>query len=152
MDQTCCDLRWRCSDRDGEAIVPVIQGSLQSGDACDQHESGRCQGCGCLCPQCSARRLEGRAAARPRSGPTTIVVGDAARGQAYFDPKCSVLPLGHGDLRGIATKYPDAKILQKHGLSGGGRPGRGVPGLHLSDGRDGDRHAACRRASGGRHE
>jgi cytochrome c oxidase cbb3-type subunit 3 len=57
--------------------------------------------------------------------PTTILVGDAAAGQQYFAAKCSSCHSVTGDLQGIATRYPDPKLLQNRWVAGGGG-GRGA--------------------------
>ena len=61
-----------------------------------------------------------------RLKPPSIVVGDAAAGQAYFNAKCASCHSTTGDLRGLATKIPDPRLLQQTWLmpgSGGGRGG-----------------------------
>src|SRR5205085_11301574 len=40
--------------------------------------------------------------------------------------KCSSCHSVTGDMRGIATKYSDPKVLQNTWVAGGGRPGRGA--------------------------
>jgi cytochrome c oxidase cbb3-type subunit III len=59
--------------------------------------------------------------------PPNALVGDAAAGQKYFAAKCSGCHSPSGDLQGIATRLPEAKMLQNHWLTGGagGRGGRG---------------------------
>jgi cytochrome c oxidase cbb3-type subunit 3 len=58
--------------------------------------------------------------------PPDIVVGDAAAGRGYFAAKCSACHSADGDLRGIAGKVADAKVLQNLWVSGG-VTGRGRP-------------------------
>jgi cytochrome c oxidase cbb3-type subunit 3 len=59
--------------------------------------------------------------------PPNALVGDAAAGQKYFAAKCSSCHSPSGDLQGIGTRLPEAKMLQNHWLTGaaGGRGGRG---------------------------
>jgi len=59
--------------------------------------------------------------------PPNALVGDAAAGQKYFAAKCSSCHSPTGDLQGIGTRLPEAKMLQNHWLTGGagGRGGRG---------------------------
>jgi len=88
------------------------------------------------------------AAARPQGAPPesdvpppNALVGDAAAGQVYFAAKCSSCHSPTGDLAGIGTKLPEAKMLQNYwvvgggGGGGGGRGGRGAtaPGGATSD-------------------
>ena len=70
-------------------------------------------------------RTSGRDPARNR--PVTIVVGDAAAGQAYFAATCASCHSATGDLKGIATKYPDPRQLQQLWLAGTAAGGRGAP-------------------------
>lgn len=64
-----------------------------------------------------------------RSAPATIVVGDAASGQKYFQQKCASCHAAGGDLKGIASRIADAKTLQQAWLMPGGRGGRGTPAV-----------------------
>ena len=58
---------------------------------------------------------------------TSILVGNAAEGQAYFDTKCAGCHSATGDLKGIAARISDPKMLQNSWVAGGGRGGRGRP-------------------------
>lgn len=63
-----------------------------------------------------------------RMTPTTIVVGNARKGEAFFQKTCSGCHSLTGDLKGIGARMPDAKMLQQTWLmpgSGGGRFGEG---------------------------
>ena len=48
-----------------------------------------------------------------RNRPPTIVVGDAKGGEAYFKSKCGNCHSPAGDLKGLATRFPDARNLQQ---------------------------------------
>lgn len=64
-----------------------------------------------------------------RRKPPSILVGDAKAGEGAFSAKCASCHSATGDLRGIATKIADEKLLQQTWLmpgSGGGRGG-GAP-------------------------
>jgi mono/diheme cytochrome c family protein len=62
-----------------------------------------------------------------RSTPPTIVVGNAASGKSLFQGRCASCHSDTGDLKGLATRIPDAKTLQQTWLMpGGGRGGRGA--------------------------
>jgi cytochrome c oxidase cbb3-type subunit III len=54
-----------------------------------------------------------------------IVVGDAARGKAYFASKCSSCHSESGDMQGVASRYSDPVQLQNAWVSGGTAGGRG---------------------------
>ena len=86
-----------------------------------------------------------------RLKPPSIVVGDAKAGEAFFTAKCASCHSTTGDLRGLATKIPDPRLLQQTWLmpgSGGGRGGRRRCSVAADDrhgdaavGREGRRHA-----------
>jgi cytochrome c oxidase cbb3-type subunit 3 len=124
------------SDQDGEMIVPIIQGSRQA------------QGMPAIdIPPQDAKAVAtyvrsvletiGRQGYPPSVGkaPESIVVGNAAEGRAYFATKCGSCHSATGDLQGIASKYPDAKMLQNAWVSGGGGRGRGRGGAGESSAR-----------------
>jgi mono/diheme cytochrome c family protein len=60
-----------------------------------------------------------------RQRPETIVVGDAAAGQAVFTAKCASCHSVRGDLQGLATRFPDPRALQQGWLMPGSTVGRG---------------------------
>ena len=64
-----------------------------------------------------------------------VLVGDAASGQTYFQAACTPCHSVTGDLKGIGSKYPDARALQNAWVAGtsgrfggGGRGGGGGAG------------------------
>jgi cytochrome c oxidase cbb3-type subunit III len=66
-----------------------------------------------------------------------VLVGDAKAGEAYFTTGCATCHSVAGDLKGIGSKYPDARALQNawvagssgaFGGAGGGRGGGGGAG------------------------
>ena len=61
-----------------------------------------------------------------RLKPPSIVVGDAKAGEAFFTAKCASCHSPSGDLRGIATKIADPRLLQQTWLMPGTGGGRGV--------------------------
>ena len=70
-----------------------------------------------------------------RMTPPSIVVGDAAPGEAYFKTTCAGCHSVTGDLKGIGARIADAKQLQQTWLmpgSGGGRGGPGGPATRVS--------------------
>src|SRR6058998_2721975 len=61
-----------------------------------------------------------------RVKPPSIIVGDAKAGEAFFNAKCASCHSPSGDLRGLATRISDERLLQQSWLmpgSGGGRGG-----------------------------
>jgi cytochrome c oxidase cbb3-type subunit III len=62
-----------------------------------------------------------------RVKPPSIVVGDAKAGEAFFTAKCASCHSTTGDLRGLAAKIPDPRLLQQTWLMPGTGAGRGGP-------------------------
>ena len=62
-----------------------------------------------------------------RLRPPSIVVGDAKAGEAFFGAKCASCHSPAGDLRGLATKIADPRLLQQTWLLPGSGAGRGGP-------------------------
>jgi cytochrome c oxidase cbb3-type subunit III len=61
-----------------------------------------------------------------RVKPPSIIVGDAKAGEAFFKTTCGACHSPAGDLRGLATKIADERLLQQTWLmpgTGGGRGG-----------------------------
>lgn len=115
------------SDRDGEKIVPVIQGSLQSGGMPAIAMSPEDAKAVAVYVRSVLATIGGQGKPPDSLEPPTILVGNAAEGQAYFASKCSGCHSVTGDLKGIATRIPDPKTLQNTWVAGGSRGGRGRP-------------------------
>ncbi len=62
-----------------------------------------------------------------RQKPPSIVVGDAKAGESFFAAKCSSCHSPTGDLKGIAAKIADERLLQQTWLMPGTGGGRGGP-------------------------
>jgi len=60
-----------------------------------------------------------------RRKPPSILVGDAKAGEAVFATKCASCHSATGDLKGIASKIADEKVLQQTWLMPGSGGGRG---------------------------
>jgi len=60
-----------------------------------------------------------------RVKPPSILVGDARAGESYFTAKCASCHSSTGDLRGIAGRIADEKVLQQTWLMPGSGAGRG---------------------------
>ncbi|HUB79755.1 MAG TPA: c-type cytochrome [Bryobacteraceae bacterium] len=71
-------------------------------------------------------RVSGYDVSRMRA--PSILVGDATAGEKTFQAKCASCHSATGDLKGVASKFSDAKQLQNGFLMpGGGRGARGAP-------------------------
>ncbi len=118
------------SDLDGELIVPIIEGSRQGMPKIPMSVADA------KATSAYVRSIVatiGGQGMPPSIGqlPPNIVVGDAKAGQIYFDSKCAAChstngDMKGGDLKGIAKRISDPKLLQNTWVAGGGRPGRGA--------------------------
>jgi cytochrome c oxidase cbb3-type subunit 3 len=117
------------SDRDGELIIPIIQGSRQDGGMPAFKFSPEDDKAIAAYVR-SVLETIGRQGFPPSVGQAapSVLVGNASEGQAYFAAKCSSCHSVTGDLQGIATKISDPKALQNAWVAGGrgGRGGRGA--------------------------
>src|SRR5262245_8166616 len=62
-----------------------------------------------------------------RRKPPSIVVGDAAAGEAFFTGRCASCHSATGDLKGLATRIADPRLLQQTWLMPGTGGGRNAP-------------------------
>ena len=60
-----------------------------------------------------------------RQRPPSIVVGDAKAGEAFFVARCGSCHSATGDLRGVASRIEDPRLLQQTWLMPGSGAGRG---------------------------
>ena len=114
------------SDRDGELIDPIIQGSRQaSGMPAIPMNPADSKAVAAYVR--SVLETIGRQGTPPALGKVapSVLVGDAAAGQAYFEAKCASCHSAIGDLKGIAARIDDPKLLQNTWVSGGGGGRRG---------------------------
>src|SRR3954451_17329489 len=126
------------SDKEGELIVPIIQGSRQaSGMPAIPMSPEDAKATAAYVR--SVMATIGRQGMPPGIGKEapSILVGDAKAGQAAFDSKCAKCHSASGDLKGIATRISDPRMLQNTWVSGGGggRRGRGAAASGASDAR-----------------
>jgi cytochrome c oxidase cbb3-type subunit 3 len=122
------------SDQDGELILPIIQGSRQN-QGMPAIEMSRDDALAVAAYVRSVLATIGVQGMPPSVGqqPPTILVGDARAGQAFFDAKCTACHSPTGDLKGIATRISDPKLLQNRWVSGGGRRGAaGTPAVTVT--------------------
>ena len=111
-------------DQDGELLLPVVKGGRpdRGMPARPDLTEGQIKDIAGLLRNL---RTTGRDPGRNR--PATIVVGTASEGQAYFAATCAKCHSVTGDLKGLATKYPEPRQLQQAWLSGTAAGGRGGP-------------------------
>lgn len=114
------------SDQHGEVIAPIVRGARQDkgmpgfnlNDADVTAISEYIH---------SVLGMVGSQARPPGAadpGTLNVLVGSAHAGQVYFQAKCASCHSTTGDLKGIASKYSDPRMLQNTWVSGGGGGGR----------------------------
>lgn len=114
------------TDRDGDLIVPIVQGSRQNqGMPATGLNTDDAKAVAAYIRSVIA--TIGGQGKPPEAGkaPPTIVVGDAGAGKAYFAEKCGSCHSATGDLEGIATRINDPKMLQNAWVAGEERRRRG---------------------------
>ena len=117
------------SDRNGELILPIIQGSRKD-SGMPAVEMSPADGAAVAAYVHSVLETIGRQGTPPSVGQAapSILVGNAIEGKAYFSAKCASCHSATGDLQGIATRIPDPKALQNTWVAGGARGSRGGRG------------------------
>jgi cytochrome c oxidase cbb3-type subunit III len=110
------------SDRDGELIVPIIQGSRKNMGmpAIGLNTTDAKAVAAYVRSVIETIQSQGAPPELGREAPS-ILVGNAAEGKAYFSAKCSGCHSASGDLSKIAQRIPDPKRLQNTWVSGGTR-------------------------------
>ncbi len=114
------------SDRDGEKIIPVIQGSLQSSGMPAIPLAANDAKAVAAYVRSVLATIGGQGTPPSSKEPPTILVGDAVEGKAYFDQKCASCHSASDDLQGIAARISNPRMLQNAWVAGGVRAGRGV--------------------------
>jgi cytochrome c oxidase cbb3-type subunit 3 len=106
------------SDRDGELIVPIIQGARQAmgmpriGLSMEDSETVAAY------VRSVIATIRGQGAPPQEQKPLSILAGNASDGEAYFNLKCKSCHSPQGDLQGIASRVSDPKTLQNQWLAG----------------------------------
>lgn len=118
------------SDQHGEAIAPIVHGARQDKgmppfNLSDSDVTAVAEYIHSVLAKVGVQ-------ARPPGAvdPSTlnVLVGNAAAGQTYFESKCASCHSATGDLKGIAARFDDPRMLQNTWVSGGGGGGRGGRG------------------------
>ncbi|MGA2737378.1 MAG: c-type cytochrome [Bryobacteraceae bacterium] len=110
------------SDREGELILPIIQGARQD-EGMPAIPISPQDGLAVAAYIRSVLETIGGQGRPPSIGKEapSILVGDAGAGQAYFAAKCGSCHSATGDLQGIAARITDPKALQTTWVAGGFR-------------------------------
>jgi cytochrome c oxidase cbb3-type subunit 3 len=108
------------TDQDGELIVPIIQGSRQNNGmpAIPVSPEDAKAVAAYVRSVVGMIGVQGTPPSLGKEAPS-ILVGNAAEGQAYFAAKCSSCHSPTGDLKGLATKISDPRKLQTAWVEGG---------------------------------
>lgn len=108
------------SDRNGELIVPVIQGSRQNMGmpAIGLSDADANAVAAYVRSVIETIQQQGAPPSAGQEAPS-ILVGNAGEGKAYFATKCSGCHSVTNDLSKIASRIPDPKRLQDAWLAGG---------------------------------
>ncbi len=107
------------SDQNGELILPIIQGSRKDSGMAAIPMSPEDGLIVAVYVRSVLETIGVQGTPPPKGGPDpNVLVGNAKEGQAYFAAKCSTCHSLTGDLRGIATRIPDAKNLQTSWVRG----------------------------------
>lgn len=113
-------------DREGEKIVPIIQGSLKNMPAIPMSPEDAKAVASYV--RSVLATIGGQGKPPTAQEPATIVVGNAAEGKSFFAAKCATCHSATGDLKGIATRISDPRTLQNTWVAGGALGGRGGGG------------------------
>lgn len=111
------------SDREGEKIIPFIQGTAGSNMPVISISNEDAKAVAAYVRSVLGT-IGGQGKPPSAQEPPTILVGNADEGKAYFAVKCASCHSATGDLQGLATRITDAKMLQNAWVAGG-RGGRG---------------------------
>ena len=118
------------SDQHGEAIAPIVGGSRQDQGmpAFNLSESDVTAVSEYIHSVLAMVGSQARPPGAADPSALNVLVGSASDGQAFFQTKCASCHSLTGDLKGIASKYPDPRNLQNTWVAGGGGGGRGGRG------------------------
>jgi mono/diheme cytochrome c family protein len=113
------------NDKNGELIAPVIQNGRGEMPKISMTPPQIAE----VAAYIHSFRVAGYDASR--NVPPSILVGNAAQGEAYFKTTCASCHSVTGDLKGIGSRFAEPKQLQNYFLmpAGGGRGGRGPSNL-----------------------
>lgn len=109
------------TDQHGELIIPIIQGSRVAQGMPNIGLNNEDAGAVAAYVRSVIGTIGSQGTPPGQKKALNILVGDASRGQAYFAAHCASCHSPTGDLKGIATAYPDPMELQALWLRGGAR-------------------------------
>jgi len=121
------------SDQHGEVIAPIVRGARLDKGMPGFNLSDTDVAAVAEYVHSVLAMVGGQARPPGATDPSTlnVLVGSATSGEVYFKAKCAGCHSVTGDLKGMASKYPDPRVLQNTwvaGRAGGGRGGFGRGG------------------------
>jgi cytochrome c oxidase cbb3-type subunit III len=108
------------TDQHGENIVPIIQGARVAQGMPNIGLNNEDAGAVAAYIRAVVGTIGGQGRPPGETKAQNIVVGDAGRGEKYFQAHCASCHSVDGDLKGVATKYSEPIQLQAKWVSGGG--------------------------------
>jgi cytochrome c oxidase cbb3-type subunit III len=118
------------SDRHGEEIAPIIRGSRQNKGMPGFNLNDADTTAIAEFIHSVLAKVGSQASPPGTIDPSSlnVLVGNAAQGEAYFKANCAGCHSVAGDLKDIASKYPDPRTLQNRWVAGGAAGGPGGRG------------------------
>ena len=107
------------SDKDGELITPIIQGSRQAMGMPNIGLSNDDSKAVAAYIRSVIGQIGSQGKPPGKAKDLNIVTGDAAAGHAFFEATCAKCHTGNNDLKGIASRITEPKALQQAWLTGG---------------------------------
>jgi cytochrome c oxidase cbb3-type subunit 3 len=107
------------SDQRGELITPIIHGARQAQGMPNIGLNDEDALAVAAYVRSVISTIGGQGMPPGQAKPLNIVVGDAARGNTYFAAHCATCHSADKDLKGVATKYSEPKLLQARWIAGG---------------------------------
>jgi cytochrome c oxidase cbb3-type subunit 3 len=123
------------SDQHGEVIGPIVRGARQDKGmpAFNLNDTDVTAVAEYLHSVLAMVGAQARPPGATDPSTLNVLVGNASAGQTYFKAKCGSCHSVTGDLKGIASKYPDPRTLQNTWVAGAAGGGRGGPGRGGAD-------------------
>jgi cytochrome c oxidase cbb3-type subunit 3 len=107
------------SDQNGEMITPIIQGARQAQGMPNIGLNNEDAGAVASYIRSVLGTIGSQGKPPGEEKPLDILVGDPVRGSTYFAAHCSTCHSPTGDLKDLATRFPEPKTLQARWIAGG---------------------------------
>jgi cytochrome c oxidase cbb3-type subunit III len=120
------------SDKHGENIIPIIQGARQAQGMPNIGLNNDDAGAVAAYVRSVIGTIGSQGKPPGEDKPLNIVIGDATRGQAYFAAHCATCHSATGDLKDIATRFPEPRVLQTRWVTGARTSAASGPGAQAT--------------------